>query len=402
MVQQSRRGLIPKFVFSLIVAVVVLTALGTHAQSFSVLHTFIIGPSDGANPFAGVVLDKSGNVYGMTEFGGSGSWCPTGCGVVFKVSTTGQESIQHNFLGNTKDGAYPVYNSLLSDGVGDVYGTTYEGGTFGAGTIFKLTAAGQEKVLYNFTGATDGGFPWGGLIRDSAGNFYGTTSERGSGTSCPYGCGTVFKLDTTGKVTVLHSFSGGTTDGAGPLAGVIRDSSGNLYGTTLGGGTYNLGTVFKIDSSGNETVLWSFSGPEGMIPWGGLIRDGAGNLYGTAYSSAGSNGTVFKLSANGIFTVLHAFTFSGTDGAFPSGSLISDSSGNLYGTTVLGGSYGAGTVFKLDRTGNETTVYSFTYSSDGGLPYGTLARDSAGNLYGTTNQGGDPVCLCGTVYKITP
>ena len=387
--------------FALILGLAAFIPQELRAQSFSVLHTFTGGPSDGASPFAGIVLDTSGNAYGMTDFGGSGLWCPSGCGIVFKVSISGQVSVLHNFSGNNKDGAYPVYNSLMIER-GNGYGTTWEGGTFGAGTIFKVTATGQERVLYNFTGAADGGFPYGGLIHDSAGNLYGTTSERGSGTSCPYGCGTVFKLDATHKITVLHSFLGGTADGAFPLAGVIRDSSGNLYGTTLAGGTYNLGTIFKIDSSGNETVLYNFSGPDGMTPWGGLLRDGAGNLYGTTFSGGdfGSSGTVFKLGTNGTITLLHNFLYG--DAASPTGSLIRDSSGNLYGTTLLGGSYGVGTVFKLDAKGNETILYSFTYSSDGGLPYGSLARDSAGNLYGTTNQGGDPICLCGTVFKITP
>lgn len=404
MVQQLRWPLAPKLVFALVMGLAAVPAPLIHAQTFSVLYTFTAGPSSGTNPFAGVVLDASGNVYGMTDYGGSGLWCPTGCGVVFKVASGGQESILHNFSGNNRDGASPTYNTLTSDGVGDVYGTTYEGGSFGAGTIFAVTAAGQERVLYSFTGATDGGFPYGGLIHDSAGNFYGTTSGRGSGTSCPYGCGTVFKLDSTGKETVLYNFLGGTTDGAYPLAGVIRDSAGNLYGTTQGGGTSNLGTVFKIDTSGNETVLHSFTGPDGSLPYGGLIRDGVGNLYGTTYSGGfvGSQGTVFKLAANGTFTLLHSFTFNGVDGAFPTGSLVADSSGNLYGTTLLGGSVGAGTVFELDSNGNETILHSFTYSTDGGYPYGSLARDSAGNLYGTTNQGGDPVCLCGTVYKIVP
>lgn len=324
---------------------------------------------------------------------------------MFKVPSSGQESLLHSFVGNNKDGAYPFYATLMIDRGGNLYGTTFEGGTFGAGTVFKVSATGQERVLYSFTGGADGGFPYGGLIRDSTGTFYGTTSERGSETSCPYGCGTLFKLDSTGKETVLHSFSGGIADGAYPLAGLVRDSSGNLYGTTSGGGTSNLGTVFKIDSSGNETVLHNFTGSstDGSLPYAGLIRDGLGNLYGTTYQGGFYGpGTVFKLAPSGMLTVLHSFSYNGVDGALPYGGLVRDSSGNLYGTTFIGGSGGVGAVFKLDVKGNETILYNFTYSTDGGYPYGSLVRDAAGNLYGTSSQAGDPSCLCGTVFKITP
>ena len=371
------------------------------AQTFTVLYTFTGGTADGANPYGAVVLDASGNVYGTTYDGGSGLWCPSGCGTVFKVAPGGERTILHNFAGN-EDGAYPYYGAVIVDGTG-VYGTTYEGGSFNAGTAWKLEKTGKE-LTYHFNGSSDGGFPYGGLVRDAADNFYGTTSERGAGTACPYGCGTVFRLDKTGKETVLYSFAGGTTDGAYPTAGVVRDASGNLYGTTLSGGTSNLGTVFKVDSSGHETVLHSFTGSatDGSLPYAGVILDPSGNLYGTTYQGgANGPGTVYKLDPAGNLTVLHSFSFS-EDGALPYSGLVRDSNGNLYGTTFIGGDGGVGTVYEVDSNGNESVLYSFLYSTDGGYPYGGLALDAAGALYGTTSEAGDPNCLCGTVFKVTP
>jgi uncharacterized repeat protein (TIGR03803 family) len=245
-------------------------------------------------------------------------------------------------------------------------------------------------VLHSFSLTPDG---WGpmGLIRDKTGNFYGITQNGGATTS---DSGTVYKLSGAGKVTVLHSFTGGfgAPDGASPSGTLVRDSAGNLYGTTAAGGTSNAGTVFEVDSSGNESVLYTFKGvpTDGWIPNGSLIRDSSGNLFGTTIaggSSGGGPGIIFKLDASDVETILHIFDALG-DGNAPSSGLTRDSAGNMYGVTLAGGEYDWGTVYKLDTTGVETVLYSFTGGHDGKYPIGTLILDGAGNLYGTTQQGG--------------
>jgi uncharacterized repeat protein (TIGR03803 family) len=200
-------------------------------------------------------------------------------------------------------------------------------------------------VLYSFNlSAGDGFLPFGGsLLRDSAGNLYGTTEFGGS-----QGVGTVFKLDPSGTFTVLHNFPGNSTDGYEPFGTITRDKAGNLYGATVFGGAFNFGTVFKIDTTGTETVLHSFSatGGDGAMPDGGLLLDGAGNLYGTTYAGGNSYfGTVFKLDTSNTETILH--TFSGTDGRSPDLGLVRDSKGNFYGTAQYGGKYGGGVVFQV-------------------------------------------------------
>jgi uncharacterized repeat protein (TIGR03803 family) len=336
-------------------------------------------------------LDAKGNFYGTTLYDGA-----FGSGTVFKMSATGTEKVLHSFTGIGGDGAFPQYGTLARDSSGNLYGTTSGGGIYdqfcpySCGTVFKVDAFGKETVLYSFTGTGgDGTLPWGRVVRDSAGNLYGTTINGGT-----YGSGIVFKVDPTGKETVLYTFTG-ADDGAYPYAGLIRDAKGNLYGTTL------LNTVFRIDPIGKVTVLYTFTGPpDGAILEAGLIRDSAGNLYGTTYSGGTTNyGTVFKISAQGQETVLYSFT-GGADGGKPRhSSLVRDSAGNLYGTTGEGGSSDFGVVFKLDTAGSETVLHTFS-GSDGKIPYGTLARDKTGNLYGTTYEGG--AYGGGVVFKIAP
>jgi uncharacterized repeat protein (TIGR03803 family) len=253
--------------------------------------------------------------------------------------------VLHTFNGSPTDRAIPGAAHLIGDSAGNLYGTTESGGASGAGVVFKLNKTG-ETVLYSFTGGADGWSPVAGLIRDSAGNLYGTTFGGGArfGES---GSGVVFKLDTTGTETVLYSFTGGA-DGGSPAAGLIRDSAGNLYGTTELGGVSGAGVVFKLDTTGTETVLHSFTGPGGENPYAGLIADSAGNLYGTTYGGGASgSGVVFKLDTTGTETVLYSFT-GGADGGSPVAGLIRDSAGNLYGTTYEGGTSDAGVVFKLE------------------------------------------------------
>jgi uncharacterized repeat protein (TIGR03803 family) len=310
----------------------------------TVLHSFTGAPLDGKYPNAGLVRDAVGNLYGTTYLGGTSDK-----GTVFKVDTTGTETVLHSFAGGPTDGARPLA-ALVWDPAGNLYGTTGYGGAFRSGTVFKVDTIGTETVLYSFTGRVGGSTPYAALFRDAAGNFYGTTISGGASNNCSGGCGTVFKLDTTGKETVLHGFRGGTADGANPYSSLIRDAAGNFYGTTFGGGGSELGTVFKLDTTGKETVLHSFTGmPDGLGPYAGLLRDAAGNLYGTTNFGGGSNmGTVFKLDTTGSEIVLHSFTGM-PDGTFPYAGLLRDAAGNLYGTTSYGGASGFGTVFKLGR-----------------------------------------------------
>jgi uncharacterized repeat protein (TIGR03803 family) len=352
----------------------------------AVLYSFT-GGTDGKNPWGGVVRDSSGNFYGTTYYGGAG-----GAGVVYKVDTTGHETVLYSFSGGL-DGGYPE-GGVIIDSAGNLYGTTEYGGAPYRGVVFKVDTAGNETVLYTFSGETDGNQPLSGLFRDSSGNLYGTTYSGGAS-----GAGVVFKVDTLGNETVLYSFTGGD-DGGSPWAGVILDASGNIYGTTAFGGTDNAGVVYKLDTTGHETVLHSFTfGADGGEPLSGVVRDSAGDLFGTTFSGGlGGAGVVYKLNTSGHETKLYSFT-GGADGKFPSwAGVIRDSSGNFYGTTANGGTANAGVVFKLDTSGNETVVYSFPGTADGGDPYGGVVLDSAGNLYGTTYMGGTG--FSGVIYKV--
>jgi len=302
-------------------------------------------------------------------------------------------TVLHSFTGGS-DGSQS-YGVLTPDSAGNFYGVTGHGGS-GYGVVFKLDSSGNETVLHSFSGGSDGANPWHGVIRDSTGNLYGTTIYGGSS-----GCGVVFKLDPSGNESVLHSFTGGS-DGCFDYAGLTMDSAGSLYGTTIQGGSSGNGVVYKLDSSGNFSVLYSFTGgSDGAGGDGaGVIIDSAGSLYGTTrFGGSSGNGVVFKLDASGNETVLHSFT-GGNDGAQPDADLVMDSSGNLYSTTISGGSSNYGTVFKLDPSGHETVLYSFTGGSDGAVPYAGVILDSAGNLYGSTYQGGSSGN--GTVFKLDP
>jgi uncharacterized repeat protein (TIGR03803 family) len=370
------------------------------AQTLTVLHSFSSSGADGFFPHAGLVMDKEGNLYGTTVFGGSFGVL---FGTVFKVDTTGTETVLHSFSG--ADGQLPDAG-LVMDKEGNLYGTTDFGGASftvnpsGYGTVFKLDTSGKETVLHSFTNAPDGAVPEAGLVMDKEGNLYGTTFDGGAS-----GWGTVFKVDTTGKETVLHSFSFSFADGADPVAVLVRDSNGNLYGTTVVGGTSGVGTVFKVDKTGKETVLYSFTGgTDAAYPDAGLVRDSKGkskgSLYGTTiYGGTSGYGTVFKLDTSGKETVLHSFT-SAPDGAVPEAGLVMDKEGNLYGTTAFGGSSGYGTVFKVDTIGNETVLHTFTGGTDGAAPTAGLVMDKEGNLYGITDFGGSHGC--GTVFKLVP
>jgi uncharacterized repeat protein (TIGR03803 family) len=330
----------------------------------TILHRFK-GGQDGAAPsFGSLIMDANGNLYGTTEGGGGGTCEPLGCGTVFKVSGK-KETVLHAFMGG--DGQWPI-GGLIMDGKGNLYGTTVSGGSYEDGAVFEVDSTGAETVLYSFCpkiGCADGQEPYGGLLMDGEGNLYGSTFEGGS-SYCNGGCGTVFKLAKNGKETVLYTFCKlpGCADGANPIGNLIMDAAGNLYGVTLSGGTgtcissAGCGTVFQLDTHGNETVLHTFCAEvgctDGLFPHAGLVMDAGGNLYGTTSfggtgyceDSNGGCGTVFELSG-GNETVLHSFTGLDLDGEFAYSPVIMDGQGDLYGTTAGGGKSDTGVVFKL-------------------------------------------------------
>jgi uncharacterized repeat protein (TIGR03803 family) len=357
----AREALSGALALAIILVLTMVAAPSAQAQTYSVLYTFHDVP-DGAYPSAGLVRDTAGNLYGTTAGGGSYTDCyigySSGCGTVFKLDTASTETVLYSFTGGA-DGRYPMAG-LIRSPAGTLYGTTeYGGASNGYGVVFKLDTNGKETVLYTFTSGPDGINPVAGLVPDTAGNLYGTTSGGGSEASS---CGTVFKLDaSTGKKTILHTFNGGA-DGRVPLAGLIRDTAGNLYGTTSEAGAYGAGVVFELDTTGTETVLHTFQGRAGGGgPSAGLLRGPAGNLYGTTA---------------------------------------------VGGDRTCNGGAGCGVVFKLETTGFERVLHTFTRGPDGGIPLAGLIRDAAGNLYGTTSSGGDLTCSggggCGVVFRITP
>jgi len=315
----------------------ILATQSARAQSFKVLYSFTNG-TDGGQPYASLVRDTAGNLYGTTAVGGASNF-----GTVFKVDKTGKETVLYSFSGGA-DGANP-WAGLVWGPTGHLYGTTEAGGTSGVGTVFKISKTGKKTLLYNFAGSGgDGAYPFSCLVWDATGNLYGTTYKGGAS-----GNGTVFRLAKTGKLTVLYSFKG-AADGENPYAGVVLDPAGNMYGTTFGAFGIDYGTVFKLNTAHKEKVLHAFTGGAdgGYSYFGGLVRDAAGNLYGTT-SFGGAHqyfGTIFKVNKAGKQTVLYSFT-GGADGGQPNASVIRDSAGNLYGTSIAGGTSGGGTVFKL-------------------------------------------------------
>ena len=385
------------------------------ADKFKTLHKFGFASAMGSEPAASLIFDSDGNLYGTTQFGGRGF------GTVFELTPnkdgSWKEKVLHSF--NGKDGFSPAAG-LVFDSAGNLYGTTPEGGPHNCGTIFELTpnqdGRWKEKVLHSFD-EKDGNNATSALIFDSLGNLYGTASTGGV-SDCENGCGLVFELtlneDGSWKESVLHFFDRNGKDGYLPESGLIFDSSGNLYGTTAGGGINNSGIVFELSRHGNgnwkEAVLHSFSlnGKDGDQPYAGLIFDSAGNLYGTTVGGGTHDfGTVFKLTPkrDGSWkeSVLHSFDLNGKDGFQPYASVIFDSVGNLYSTTRSGGAYSRGTVFRLTPSAKggwrETVLHSFA-NAPGNGPLSGMISDGQGNLYGTTF--GDEETTFGSVFEISP
>jgi uncharacterized repeat protein (TIGR03803 family) len=265
--------------------------------------------------------------------------------VVFKVDPSGTETVRHSFTGGA-DGIIPI-GGLLRDKAGNLYGTTSQGGSSNDGVLFKISPRGKETILHTFTGSTkDGKYPsYTSLLMDAQGNLYGVTEEGGKADG-----GILYKLSKTGKLTILHSFSGGTTDGCNVLGTPFMDAAGNFYGTTSSCGTHMLGTVCEVGKTGKERLLHSFAGgtTDGEYPLAGVIVDAAGNLYGDTETGGAANvGTVYEISKSGRFTLLHSFD--GTDGKYPYGSFVQNAKGTLFGTTQNGGTIGYGTVWKITK-----------------------------------------------------
>jgi uncharacterized repeat protein (TIGR03803 family) len=397
------------------------------ADKEDILYNFSFN-KDGAYPVSGLIRDSAGNLYGTTEYGGNLNDCvtnnDTSCGVIFELTPKGdgswKETPLHAFNGG--DGAYPN-GKLTWDSQGNLYGTTYQGGNLsvcenGCGVVFRLSPGSdgkwKETVLHRFTGQ-DGYLPQAGLIIDSRGNLFGTTQFGGS-----LGYGTVFEVspasNDTWKEKVLHSFTG--NDGQEPLASLIFDAAGNLYGTAASGGgkSGQTGTVFELTpTSGDrwkERVLHTFSELKpngGFFPATELIFDAEGNLYGTTFEGGAADkgaGLIFELShnSNGTWTEKVLHSFNSKDGYNPSSGLVFDSSGNLYGTTSGGGSSNDGVLFELRQTSEgvwkEIVLHTFTGLKDGVDPSGTPLFDPAGNLYGTAFAGGSQGR--GVVFEVTP
>jgi uncharacterized repeat protein (TIGR03803 family) len=301
----------------------------------------------------------------------------------------------------TADGAYPVA-ALVQATDGNLYATTSYGGAKGYGTVFKITPSATLTTLHSFD-LTDGAKPYARLVQAATnGNLYGTTVGGGA-----KDYGTVFRITASGTLTTLHSFCSQyrCPDGGYVYAGLVLAADGNFYGTTSAGGANLLGTVFKITPSGTLTTLHSFDGTAGAYPYAGLVQATDGNFYGTTIKGgAHLEGTVFKITPGGTLTALHSFAGFPTDGSLPYAGLIQATNGNFYGTTIAGGAHNRGTVFKITPSGTLTTLHSFDGTDGQGPYYAELVQATDGNFYGTTYEGGSNACSfgCGTVFKITP
>ncbi len=346
------------------------------------------GGNNGGGPFARLT-DVHGTLYGTTY----AAWSQTYEGTVFKITTSGTETVLYRFTGG-KDGAKPFGGLTYLNGT--FYGTTQQGGVRNCGTVFTVTPSGTKRTLYSFKcGGKDGSYPRSDLA-DVSDALYGTTYMGGASN-----LGTVYTITTSGTERLLHSFKGGA-DGARPFS-TLTDLDGTLYGTTVsGGGSGNFGIVFKIATSGAEKVLYRFKGgADGAQPVAGLTAAN-GLLYGTTRAGGvDDKGTVFKITTSGAENVLYSFK-GGTDGNAPDAPLL-DVGGIFYGTTVAGGTTNSGTVFKITRSGTESVLYSFKGKLEGFGPVASLT-DVNGALYGDTTWGGEDqeeYSCCGTVFRVS-
>jgi uncharacterized repeat protein (TIGR03803 family) len=344
-----------------------------------------------------LLLANDGNFYIVSSAGGKGG------GAIAKIAPNGTLTVLHAFANG--DEGTSSYARMLQASDGDLYGTTYLGGTNGRGVAFRITLSGTYTVLRSFgQNDQDASLPYGGLVQAADGNFYGTTLRGGNNDR-----GTVFKLTSAGTLTIIHHFDGG--NGENPESTLIVGTDGNLYGTTLQGGADNRGTLFRISTAGSLTSLYSFHGlskfnaaglatnDTGANPRAGLLLAADGNFYGTAYQGGPNGyGTVFRLTPTGTVSVVHAFTGPSYGGGFPLAGVAQDAAGNLYGTTERGGYINQGSVWRIDTAGQFSVLHGFTgTANDGNRPYATLLATASG-LYGASFS--DQVGGAGAVFKL--
>jgi uncharacterized repeat protein (TIGR03803 family) len=366
-------------------------ALPAQARDVGTMHRF--RGSDGAEPMGALIEGPDGMLYGTTRRGG-----PAGRGTVFRITPDGTATLLYDFR-DPAVGGYP-FAGLYRDAQGNLFGTS--SGDDHSGSVFEIPVDGSgAKGLHTFSRDDKAGYaPVSQLVGDASGNLYGTTLYGGP----TAGAGTAFKLRPDGTIRILHHFGQSQGDGGTPAGSVIMDAHGNLYGTTYSGGAYNVGTVYRIARDGSYAILHDFNPvDDGIEPWGGLARDRQGNLYGTTI--AGGNygkGTVFRLAPDGTHTTLHSFT--GQDGADAVSSPVLDSHGNLIVAASDGGIVGCGTVIEVRKDGTSRELHHFTTVGPrlhaGCQPYGGVMLGSDGAIYGTTMIGGLRTANYGTVYRL--
>jgi uncharacterized repeat protein (TIGR03803 family) len=377
------------------------------AQTFTSLYSFCskTGCADGSGPWGNLVQGTDGNIYGITETGGSG-----GPGTFFKITTAGDLTTLYSFCPSSPctDGADPFGGVVLGTD-GEFYGVTFDGGAYSDGTVFKITSAGKFTLLHSFDGA-DGQDAESALVQADNGNFYGTTFRGGA-----YGEGTVFEITPSGSFRTLHSFcaSSGCPDGSGPN-GLTLAADGNLYGTTYTGGESSCktsetnGTFFELTTTGTLTTLAVFCAPTGYLPDSALDQAADGNFYGTTIAGGDGSlvvyGTVYEMTSSGSITSLHSFCLETgcTDGKNPM-ALTLGTDGNFYGITSGGGANsGKGTVFEITPSGQLTTLYTFTSTNgnytDGSSPESAMLLHTNGTFYGSTGLGGKT--SNGTIFSL--
>ncbi len=385
-----------------------LNATSVYAQALTTLVDFDV--ANGFIPFGNLIQGSDGNFYGTTSSGGTSTACASGCGTVFKVTSSGVLTTLVNFSGT--NGKNP-YAGVIQGTDGNIYGTTFGGGTSNLGTVFKLTPNGTLTTLINFNRA-NGSSPLAGLVEGNDGLLYGSTGYGGTSTACSSGCGTLFSLTPKGVLKTLVTFN--YANGYYPAAALMQGSDGLLYGSTGYGGNSTVcpsgcGTLFKLTPKGSLSTLVHFNKTNGQFPRAGLSQGTDGHMYGTTYSGGNAEfGTVFKITSTGTLTTL--VNFNKVNGGYPFASLIQTKDGNYYSTTYTGGSstgcgidlvgspYGCGTIFRLTASGVLTTLVNFD-KTHGSSPNG-LVQGTDGNFYGTTYLGGVATACyggCGTIFK---
>ena len=402
------KNLVSTAIFLLTLALSLPLAQGQHVKG---LHQFDgTIPGDGVFPHAPVIKDSAGNLFGTTIAGGNNN----GDGTVFKIDRDGVESILFTFDSRVS-GASPD-SSLIQDQEGNLLGVAIEGGPKGGGVVFKLSPQGEFTLLHAFVNGPNRSpaVPEGGLFLDQSGNLFGTTFAGGQGgaaPNCPNGCGTIFRLDPNGRFKVLHEFN--DLDGGNPFGPLVPDAKGNLYGVARAGGDLTCpdpdvpgdgcGTIFRITPNGKLTVLHTFrGGMDGATPQPGLVFNAAGDLFGaTARGGRTDLGLIFRIAADGTYTVLHRFLK--REGTNPNGNLVLDEAGNLFGVAQSNGFHRLGTIFELSPIGTLTVLHAFRGALDGGAPEAGMIRDSDGNFFGTstTSDLNEPL-RGGNVFEFTP